>query len=417
MKSKKKGIIVSAVAALLLLASVTGLVCYYRAAVPDRFYVEESEQSAGSFSIASREMLTVDADFDGEKTALAQGAASGSERKATIKLWGILPLKTVSLKPVEIKEVQVSGSLFGIKLYTEGVLIVDIDKVTTKDGRVSPGKDAGLKVGDCILSAAGKAICTNDELREIIASSGGKKIALKARRGEQVLSLTLCPAKATSGVWRGGIWVRDSTAGIGTLTCFDPQSGIFAGLGHGIYDVDTGTLMQVANGEICKAALTGVEKGKDGAPGQLEGVFTDGEPHGELLCNTEVGVYGVLDTGESRSVQGLQMPIALRQEVQTGKAYLYCSLDGESAEQYEVWIERVDLTEGKKTKNLVIRVTDQRLLEKTGGIVQGMSGTPILQNGKLVGAVTHVFVNDAVKGYGIFAENMLEQMNLLRAEQ
>ncbi len=413
MGRKKKGTLISVAAALLVLASVTGLICYYRAAIPDRLYVEESRQGSTSFSIASREMLTVDASLDGEKTALAQGAAAFGEQKATVKLFGILPLKTVSLKPVEIKEVQVSGSLFGIKLYTEGVLIVDMDKVTTNQGRVSPGKDAGLKVGDCILSAAGKAVCTNDELREIISASGGKEIALKVRRGEKILTLTLRPAKATSGAWRGGIWVRDSTAGIGTLTCFDKESGIFAGLGHGIYDVDTGTLMQVADGEICKAALTGVEKGKDGTPGQLEGIFTDGEPHGQLLCNTEVGVYGVLDAEESRSAQGLQMPIALRQEVQTGKAYLYCSLDGENAEQYEVWIERVDLTEGKKTKNLVIRVTDERLLEKTGGIVQGMSGTPILQNGKLVGAVTHVFVNDAVKGYGIFAENMLEQMNTL----
>lgn len=410
MKSKKRRLAAGLAAVGLMAAAVLGLNCYYRAALPDDFLVKQGEQAV---SIASMPGLTLDAADAAEVKAGVVQQNSVSAQTAVVKLWGILPIKTVTLQPVQEKQLQIGGNLFGIKLYTDGVLVVELDKVTTASGRASPGKDAGLKVGDSILSANGVPISTNEELRDIIATGNGKAVELAIRRGESILQLSLQPVKSSGGVWRGGIWVRDSTAGIGTLTCFDEQTGAFAGLGHGIYDVDAGTLLSIGKGEICKAALTGIEKGKNGTPGQLEGVFTGGAPQGILLYNTECGIGGTLDARELMKEQEcVSLPVGFKQEVTTGKAYLCSRLDGSAAELYEVEIEKVDFTPGKQSKNLVIRVTDERLLEQTGGIVQGMSGSPIIQNGKLIGAVTHVFVNDAAKGYGIFIENMLDAVSL-----
>lgn len=406
MKQKKRRLAAGFLSVALIAAAVLGLSCYYRAALPDEFLVKSGEQTV---TIASMPGLRLDtADASEVKAGVVQ-QNSVSAQTATVKLWGVLPIKTVTLQPVSEKRMQLGGNLFGIKLYTDGVLVVELDRVTTASGRASPGKDAGLKVGDSILSANGVPISTNEQLREVIATGNGETIALAVRRGESVLQLDLQPVQSSGGVWRGGIWVRDSTAGIGTLTCFDEQTGAFVGLGHGIYDVDAGTLLTISKGEICKAALTGITKGKNGTPGQLEGVFTEGAPQGELLYNTECGIGGTLDVKELMKEQEcVSLPMGLKQEVTTGRAYLCSRLGGSDAELYEVEIEKVDLTPGKQSKNLVIRVTDERLLEQTGGIVQGMSGSPIIQNGKLIGAVTHVFVNDAAKGYGIFIENMLD---------
>jgi stage IV sporulation protein B len=406
MKKRQKGFAAGFAAVAATAAAVLGLSCYYAASLPEQFYTASDQTE---WSISSQSALVVTEDAEEPLLAGVVGQTSRAAKTATVKLWGILPVKTVSLQSVQLQNVQIGGNLFGIKLYTEGVLVVDIDKITTETGRVSPGRNAGIREGDSILSANGISVSTNEELREIIASSGGEPVQLVVKRDGSLLELSLTPALSSGNIWRGGIWVRDSTAGIGTLTCFDPTTGVFAGLGHGIYDTDTGTLLSVADGEICKAVLTGIEKGEDGSPGQLQGIFTDGAPSGTLLSNTETGVYGILEQTETDDT-AITVPIALKQEVQTGTAYLYCKLDEEQAQFYEIMIEKVDLAEGKETKNLIIRVTDEKLLQKTGGIVQGMSGTPILQNGKLVGAVTHVFVNDSAKGYGIFAENMLDQM-------
>ena len=205
------------------------------------------------------------------------------------------------------------------------------------------------------------------------------------------------------------MWVRDSSAGIGTLTYLDPESGIFAGLGHGVCDVDTGTLMPLYSGEAVNVAITGVTKGESGSPGELRGTFSQEAPIGTLVKNEATGIYGQMDgIPDILSQGGEPVAVAMRQEVHTGKAMIRTTISGDTPVEYEISIERVSLSEQNPTRNMVIRITDPRLLSATGGIVQGMSGSPILQNGKLVGAVTHVLVNDPTRGYGILIENMLE---------
>ncbi len=391
-------------ALVLVVAAVMGLVCYYSFALSDHFMTAGSDRME---SIASRPTLTIQKKTEEQVQAGAIKPGGVSEQTAKVKLFGCIPVKEIALEQTTRRQMQLGGELFGIKLYTDGVLVVQIDRVTTASGRASPGRDAGLRVGDSILFANGKAVCSNEELRQVITKAAGKTIALTVRRGERTLQLSLQPVYATSGVWRGGIWVKDSTAGIGTLTCYDEQSGSFVGLGHGIYDPDTKTLLHISKGEICAVALTGIQKGQNGTPGQLEGVFTDGVLQGSLFYNTESGIGGVLNAKElMQSTDCLSLPIAYKQEVSTGTAYLCCRFGSEEISLYEVQIEKVDLSDGKASKNFVLRVTDERLLQKTGGIVQGMSGSPLVQNGKIIGAVTHVFVGDATRGYGIFIENM-----------
>ena len=402
MKQKKKGYAILCLALGMITAVVMGLGCYYEHALPDVLYTVGD----ASVKIASKAMLSVDK-ADEKGSVIDAASDSISSDLATVRLWGIIPVKSIQLKSYDKTEVSLGGTLFGIKLFTDGVLVVDIDRVTTDNGRVCPALDAGIKEGDCILTADGIPVSSNAELRQIICESGGVPIDLLVRRNGREFTLRLKPARAVSDTWRGGIWVRDSTAGIGTLTCYD-AAGRFVGLGHGIYDVDTGTLLRVGAGSICEATLTGIVKGCDGSPGKLEGIFTDSAPLGSLLYNSDAGIGGVLEECDAKAVN---LPIALRQEVKTGKAYLCCMLDEEELQYYEVKIEKVDLSDGKQSKNMVIRVTDERLLEKTGGIVQGMSGSPIIQDGKLIGAVTHVFVNNAKKGYGIFIENMLDAVS------
>ncbi len=406
MKQKHKGLLCGFAALCLAVSAVMGLICYYDHALSDSFCTARDEQV---IAVASNPTLQIQkaAETKVQVGVVTEGGYSVGTAK--IKLFGIIPVKEVALETTARKQMQLGGKLFGIKLYTDGVLVVGIDKVTTDSGRVSPGKEAGLQVGDSILTADGKAVCSNEELRQIITAAAGKPIALTVRRGESRLSMTLQPAYAVGGVWRGGIWVKDSTAGIGTLTCYDAATGVFVGLGHGIYDPDTKTLLHIAKGEICSAVLTGIKKGQNGTPGQLEGIFTEGILQGELLSNTENGISGVLKAEELMQVEECEMlPIAYKQEITVGKAYLCCRFGGESIEEYEVEIEKVDLSDGKESKNFVIHVTDERLLEKTGGIVQGMSGSPLVQNGRIIGAVTHVFVGDSTRGYGIFIENMLD---------
>ncbi|MEG1744565.1 MAG: SpoIVB peptidase S55 domain-containing protein, partial [Ruthenibacterium sp.] len=204
--------------------------------------------------------------------------------------------------------------------------------------------------------------------------------------------------------WRTGMWVRDSSAGIGTLTFVDPATSIFAGLGHSIHDIDTGATISLLKGEIVDVEITGATVGSAGSPGELKGRFISNVPTGTIAVNGETGVYG----HATAYFKGMETEVALAQEIETGEAQIYTTVNGQTPQLYSVMVEKIALTSENPNRNMVVRVTDPRLLTATGGIVQGMSGSPILQNGRFVGAVTHVLVNDPARGYGIFAENMLE---------
>lgn len=346
------------------------------------------------------------------ETDVASGTARASQNEAEIELFNIIPVKTAEITNSKRKYVILGGELFGVKLYTDGVLVVDTDAVETENGKVNPAQEAGLKVGDIIKSVNNEKVTSTKSLAQKIEASSGAKMTFDIVRNNRNLTITFetCKEKST-GKYKAGLWVRDSTAGLGTVTFYNSSTDSFAGLGHGIYDVDTNEIMPMNNGEVFSAYVNGIYKSSTGSVGELCGVIT-GKSVGELCLNNEKGVYGFTQTDKTEAV-----PVAVKQEVTTGKAQIYCTLDDGGVKSYDIEIKKIYSNSDSVNKDMIIEVTDKALLEKTGGIVQGMSGSPIIQNGKLVGAVTHVFVNDPTKGYAIFIERMLDTVEEMEAEQ
>ncbi|MDR2525423.1 MAG: SpoIVB peptidase [Oscillospiraceae bacterium] len=339
----------------------------------------------------------------GAKVSQTTALQEGTVREAAIRLFGIIPVKSAKITTTKRSYVTVGGDVFGIKLYTRGVLVAKTDLVSTENGNENPAQKAGLRSGDLITEINGAAVNRKSEVAAAIESSEGAPLRLTVEREGKPLRLQLRPLRgADGGKYLAGLWIRDSSAGIGTVTFYDPQSRVMAGLGHAICDVDTGEIIPISGGELVAAKVMGCYKGASGKPGELCGVF---EPQklADLLRNGENGIYGRLT---EMPQGGEKLPVALKTEVRTGPAQLYVTVDGDGAKYYDVEITRVSLAGGQK--NMTLRVKDPALLETTGGIVQGMSGSPLVQNGMLIGAVTHVFVSSPLEGYGIFAETMLE---------
>ena len=298
-----------------------------------------------------------------------------------------------------------SGRAVGVKLYTDGIMVVGTCKVTDKEGKISyPSRDSGINIGDAIKSINGTEINNIEEFCEIVASSL-QGVTLGIKRGNECFDTTVVPAIDAEGKPKLGMMVRDSTAGIGTVTYVNPENRLFGALGHGICDIDTGNILPVKSANILNCSSLSVIKGKKGVPGELCGVFGS-EIVGRLETNKDCGIFGTID--ESVYINPSDaVPVACAQEVKEGEAYILSDIDGLGAKKYFVEIKKV--SQKNSSKSIVFEVTDKTLIEKTGGIVQGMSGSPIIQDGKLVGAVTHVFVNEPTKGYGIFIENMLTE--------
>jgi stage IV sporulation protein B len=305
------------------------------------------------------------------------------------------------------------GNPFGIKLRTAGVLIVGMTDIQKGTANVNPAREAGLKVGDVLIEIDGKKISRGDDVKRLITQSGGDSVSVSLLRDGEALSVSLAPVLSEFDQgYRAGMWVRDSSAGIGTMTYYDPESKIFAGLGHAVCDIDTGKMMPLASGDVVDVNISGVSAGASGRPGELKGSFASGKPMGSLYTNCECGLFGRLNRSP---ISHNPVPMALKGEVKPGPATILSTISGNKPQSFEINIEKVNQSDINPTKNMVIRITDKGLLSATGGIVQGMSGSPILQNGMLVGAVTHVFVNDPTRGYGIFAENMDKQISLLES--
>ena len=315
--------------------------------------------------------------------------------------------KTVNVNVVQEESVILGGELLGIKMYMDGALVIGLSEIPGT-GR-APGKEAGIRAGDRIVSVNGLAITDSEILETAVEKSGGAAVILERYRDGERKSVTVSPVYYHEGeAYKLGIWIRDSTAGVGTLTFIKPESGKFGALGHAIADYDTGEVVSVSEGSVtdCRAAL--IEKGERGAPGAVQGTF--GEDVGTIEKNTETGVYGTFFGETDRQA----LPIALSASVTTGPATIYSDIAGGAVQGYEAEITKVFHHGRSETKSMCIRITDPSLLALTGGIIQGMSGSPILQNGRIVGAVTHVFVNDPTRGYGIFIENMLAEAEKIK---
>ena len=329
-----------------------------------------------------------------------------------VSFLNIIPVKNSSLKVSERDYVAISGELFGIRLFTEGIIVVGVDEVQTAKGKVNPSKDAGLQKGDVIVSIDSQKMRSCSQVSEIIENSGGKAMKLQIRRKDKVFFTDFKAAYSESeGKYKAGIWIRDSAAGIGTMTFLDTESGMFASLGHGVCDIDTGEILPVYEGDVVNATVNGCYMGQRGKAGELCGVFSS-ESKGVLYLNCQCGVYGKMN--EKLTAENLY-PVAFNDEVQKGKAQIVSTVDETGPQVFDIEITKIskDNSEGK---NLVIKVVDEKLLSKTGGIVQGMSGSPIIQNGMLVGAVTHVFINDPTQGYAIFSRTMLQQLRSAEKE-
>jgi len=304
----------------------------------------------------------------------------------------------------EAKELVPMGRAAGIKLFSDGVLVVGTSQI---DGR-DPARDCGLKEGDIITHINSEEVDSIEEVRTLLQSIAGQPMSIRATRGEKQVQMTARAVQCTSdGTYKLGAWIRDSMAGIGTITYYDPQTGAFGALGHGINDVDTSLLMPLEHGSLMYAEVCDVKKGVSGQPGQLMGRFEVQRDLGSLSANTPGGIFGTL-TEPGFSSLPAPLPVAAPAQVKTGKATILSNISGDHVEEYEVKILRLYSGSDNDTRDMMIQIVDPRLLEATGGIVQGMSGSPIIQDGKLVGAVTHVLVNDPTRGYGIFIENMLD---------
>lgn len=346
--------------------------------------------------------------YTGKSTSLAVDKQTATPRRENLKLFGIIPVKEVTVTEKAEQKVMVSGEVFGIKLYTDGVIVVGIQEVQTDSGKKSPSGSAGIEVGDIIVAIDGENVYTSDQVQSILGANNGGSFEVKIKRGERYRDYTVTPIYCErEGCYKAGMWVRDSTAGIGTITFYNKQSGIFAALGHQINDIDTKEIMPMLDGEAVKATVSKIEKSTRGTTGSLECDFTN-QTLGKLLSNTDCGIYGAY---AEISECAKEYPVAAIQEVKKGKATLISTVEKGQPKKYEIEITHIGFNENNREKNMIVKVTDKDLIDKTGGIVQGMSGSPIIQNGKLVGALTHVIVGNPQKGYAVFAQTMAEESN------
>lgn len=328
-----------------------------------------------------------------------------------VSLFGLFPIKTVHVDVVDEKYLLPGGFPIGIMIKTNGLLVLGTGIVNGKDGlNYEPSLNI-VKTGDYIQEINGKKISDKDSFIQEIQNSNREEVELTVIRNNEPIKVKIKPTITADDEYKLGIWIRDDTQGIGTLTYIDTE-GEFGALGHGITDTDTGILMEVLTGSIYKANILQIIKGEAGTPGELVGNISkkDASTYGSVYKNTNQGIFGEWKNekfvGNTKQVW---YPVGYKQEVHKGKAFIYCQLE-EKMGIYEIEIEQIELNSNRESKGMVIHITDPNLLNLTNGIIQGMSGSPIIQDGKIIGAVTHVFVQDSTRGYAIFIENMLKSM-------
>lgn len=325
-----------------------------------------------------------------------------------VKLFGWLQLKEIQVDVVDTKYAIPCGVPIGIYLKSDGIMVIGTGKVTDAGGMETEPAAGILKSGDYIESINGEVLKDKEELVEAVNKIGSSEAVLQVRRDGQPIEVKMNPIATSDGDYKLGVWVRSDTQGIGTMTYLD-LNGNFGALGHGISDMDTSSVVEITDGMLYDTEIMGIEKGTVGKPGVMSGViyYGPGSTLGTIESNTDEGIFGVANERMQKQIQGEPMEIGYRQDVVKGQAFIRSAVSGE-VKDYEIEIQKVDYSNNHKTKGMVIKVVDDELLNLTGGIVQGMSGSPIIQNGKLIGAVTHVFIQDSTRGYGIFVENMIE---------
>lgn len=377
--------------------SALGLAGFYGHTLPDFYYLAKGDElslnSAFAVSAGDRISLPGDDNIIVNSSLLSQNTFS----ERTLMLFGAIPIKNITTGTIDRPMLLPCGQPFGIKLMTDGVMVIGLEDV----GSECPASECGIRVGDVITTIDGKNVTSNKRIREIISSSGGEPCKVCYSRSGKAHKTTLTPIYS-GGTYKAGMWVRDSSAGIGTMTFYDPETGAFGGLGHPICDADAGQPMPISHGTVGEVNITGCIKSEHGDPGQLLGEFASIDPSGTITKNIDEGIFGELDESP---LEGELVPLAMKQEVHTGPVTVWATIDGSEPVEYSAEIVSIDMSDGSE-HDLIVKVTDERLLSEAGGIVRGMSGSPIIQDGMLAGAVTHVFIDDPTQGYGIFAEDM-----------
>ena len=329
----------------------------------------------------------------------------------TFKLFGLLPIKRVQVQVLPETKLYPGGQSIGVKLKAEGVMVVGFYKIETDNQNISPAEAADIKIGDYILKVNGEAVKDVTSITKLLDTS--QSLEMEVKRHDRIFTTVVHPRldKKTKS-HKVGLFIRDSAAGVGTLSFYDPRTNMYGALGHVITDMDTGQPIAVGSGEVFSSEVTSIDKGEKGKPGEKRcKISSDSEQIGNITLNSSLGIYGKLTDIPKDFLQEEPMPIALAHDVEVGQAQIYTVVNGDKVEKFDIEIVNVIPQRFSSTKGMVIKVTDERLLAVTGGIIQGMSGSPIIQNGKIVGAVTHVFVNEPTMGYGCYIEWMLKEAN------
>ena len=396
-KKKYRRFVLWCLALDLLVMGYMGYSCLDRK-IPDEIYVSE-KGGQNVEELLKRPFLTFDE---------AVPVSGNGSYLLPCRLLGVIPFKQIKVTPEVQRSIFVSGSTVGMYMETDGVLIIDTGEILSEGGETKEPAKNIVKPGDYIVALNDEKISRKKDLIDDLKKLEGEEVILDVVRNGETVPVSITPAKDKQGEYKLGIWVRDNTQGIGTLTFVD-EKGNYGALGHGISDVDTGELLEIQNGALYQAQILGIQKGAKGSPGELSGLirYEPGKIIGSIETNSKNGIYGHF-TGDRKSPISLKkMPVGYKQEVTEGEASILCCVEDE-VKEYQAEITKIDMNHSDTNKSFVIRVTDPKLLSITGGIVQGISGSPVLQNGKIIGSVTHVFVQDSTSGYGIFIENMME---------
>ena len=333
--------------------------------------------------------------------------------KIELKLFGSLNLKTINVTKIKDFEVIPSGDVIGLKLYTNGVLIVGMSEIEDSNkNKIKPYEKIDIKEGDTIIQIDDKEIDSVRTLKQVVNKSEGKSLCLSLVRDGTVFTSNITPAKVGKAEYRLGLWVRDAATGVGTLTYYSPSNNTFGALGHGISDTDTGKLIDIESGDLVTSKIMSITKGIAGQAGELRGTIINQPTIGTVNKNTNFGIFGkISDLNNIDFDYSKKMKVALRNEITVGKAEILCNIDGGEEEKYEIEIQKIFFDNNNDNKSFLIKVVDEDLIKKTGGIVRGLSGAPIIQNGKFIGAVTNVLVANPEIGYGIFADLMIKNSN------
>jgi len=327
-------------------------------------------------------------------------------KTVSISLFNFIDVKDIEINTIPKATVVPLGNTIGLKLYSSGVLVIGMTEI---EGR-KPYKDSGIEEGDLIVEIDNKQISTTEELVECVNSSNGQTLEITYVRDGNEYNTNIEPIETSNNEYKLGLWVRDGAAGVGTITYYEPSTKSFAALGHGIVDSDTSKLISIASGELVTTSISSIVKGKENEPGEIRGTIKNQEAIGEISSNTEFGIYGKLNNISLLNSNQTEYEVATRDEIKVGEAKIILTLEDGIRKEYDMEVEKIYRNNNSDNKSMLIKVVDEELLNLTGGIIQGMSGAPIVQNGKFIGAVTHVLVSDPTTGYAIFGDLMIKEM-------